>query len=805
MQVIFFSARLPLTKTIVCHEGMLSVAPYPHVSRLTSHEAEVHSLDDFATQLTKHAGQGHCMFHGHLQRPLVDESRAGKTLKGAPREWVVFDFDKVDAASAEEVVAKYLPDCCRNVSYIEQRSASMFRPDSAKWSGHIYMVLKEPSNETILKSWFESLNFTIPALSDALRLTDSEVALHWPLDRTAAQDSRLTYIAPPKCHGFKPAIDAKDAIRLVKKRNAKLAIPAFTTIDKTQVETRIADLRRAAGLPPRNVATRKFEDGEVLIDAEPGLISDVRAMGDHYIKFNLNGGDSLGYWIDLRNPSLIKNFKGEPWLLTKDVDEKFYKKLAGIAGIAIAKPPLEEGGEVLAFFATNENATVKTGTWLPAQRELRLDNSNLTAASAWLAAFGIPQRGPLPHCDVVFDTQSELQYVAGHPIINTFRRTEYMVRARSKPESSALADIPPVIGRTMRSMLGDPSDADLAHFVNWLAAIFQTRKKIGTAWVLSGIEGTGKGKFLELVLSPIFGRDVVTTVQFNIVKTDFNAYLERALIVAINEADMNAVQNNADLMMKLMHWITDSPIAIHAKGRDPVQRENFANFILYSNKVTPVAVSESNRRFNIANRQEKRLIYTPNEYLTLSRGDELDAFADLLQRWAVDEAALRRLVETDTAKLVHEQTTPINALIAEAIRQGDIGFFLDRMPSDAEAAGDFHGRFNPVGLFKTLIDSILAGDHDYLTYEDMYVLFRTLIPDSRFFQDSKTWRMRHFHALGLNCKRMRVPGEEARVYGMQVDWKVSAELKREHRKPKPKTRGRQVDNVVGFNPKRRAK
>lgn len=800
MHVVFLSARLPLTKTIVCHDGMLNVAPYPHVVRLTSHHEQARTLDDFASLLKMHAAQGHCLFNGQLQQPLEDESRAGKTLKGAPREWVVFDFDKVEARNAEEVVNTYLPECCRKVTYIEQRSASMFRPDAKVWSGHIFMQLKEVCDETVLKGWFESMNFTVPALSSALSLTDSGIALHWPLDRTAAQDSKLIYIAPPKCHGFKPAIDARDAIRIVKKRTPLLSIPAFAKIDKAQIDARIGDLRTAAGLPARNLTTRRFEDGEVLVDAEPGLISDVRAMGDHYIKFNLNGGDSLGYWIDLRNPAVIKNFKGEPWLLTKDVDEKFYKKLAGIAPGAVAKPALDEGAEVLAFHATNEEATVRTGIWSPVDRSLRLDKSNLTAAGAWLATYGVLQRGHFPHYDVVFDTQSELQFVPGHPVINTFRRTDYMVRARSKPDASLLTEIPPVINRTLRSMLGDPTEADLGHFINWLAAIFQTRKKIGTAWVLSGIEGTGKGKFLEFVLSPLFGKDVVTTVQFNIVKTDFNAYLERALIVAINEADMNAVDNNADLMAKLLHWITDSPIAIHAKGRDPVQRPNFSNFIFYSNKRTPIAVSESNRRFNIANRQEQRLIYTPNEYLVLSRGEELDVFADVLQRWAVDEAALLRLVETDTAKLVHEQTTPINALVAEAIRQGDIGFFLDRMPSDAEAAGDFHGRFNPVGLFKALVDSILAGEHDYLTYEDMYVLFRTLIPDPRYFQDSKTWRMRHFHALGLECKRMRVPNGDARVYGMPVEWRISAELKREHKQPKAK-----ADNVVGIKTKRRTK
>jgi hypothetical protein len=47
---------------------------------------------------------------------------------------------------------------------------------------------------------------------------------------------------------------------------------------------------------------------------------------------------------------------------------------------------------------------------------------------------------------------------------------------------------------------------------------------------------------------------------------------------------------------------------------------------------------------------------------------------------------------------------------------------------------------------------------------------------------------------------MRVPNGDARVYGIPVEWRVSAELKREHKKPKAK-----ADNVVGIKTKRRAR
>src|SRR5690606_16401235 len=113
------------------------------------------------------------------------ESRAGKTAN-TPRSWVVFDFDKVEGTTHEEVVEKYLPAECQNVSYVAQLSSSMWRPDTTTWSGHIFMLLKSETAELRVRQWFEHLNFTVPALATQLKLSDSLQALHWPLDRTVA-------------------------------------------------------------------------------------------------------------------------------------------------------------------------------------------------------------------------------------------------------------------------------------------------------------------------------------------------------------------------------------------------------------------------------------------------------------------------------------------------------------------------------------------------------------------------------------------------------------------------------------------
>lgn len=780
MHIVFLGSRLPLTKTFVQNQGVLTATPYPQVSKVSSYHEQAKDLVEFKALLERHADQGHCLFNGQLTTPLFNESRAGKTKTGIKREWVVFDFDKVEAKDAADVVARYLPRECQTVSYIAQLSASMFRPDTTLWSGHIFMLLREPIDQMRLKQWFEYLNFTQPTLSSSLSLSDSLQALHWPLDRTVAYDSKLIYIAPPKCHGFSPAVSQH--ITLVKKKQTHLSIPTFQPIDASQVRLKINELRRAVGESEIDYDLTTFEGEEMLRKTGLCDISGLRASGDHYVRFNLNGGDSYAYFIDLRNIDVIRNFKGEPLLKTADAAPDLYKSLRKAAPRALAKPPLDDGAEVLAFYATNRGAQIKTGLYEPIKQALRLDDSTPTAARAWLAEFGLVQKTDLPHMDMVFDPTSDVQYIPGRTFVNTFRITPYMTRTRSSDKPSTLAELPPTTRKVFYSMLGNPTDAVFNHFMNWLAFIFQRREKAQTAWVFSGRTGTGKGSFVKYFLRPLFGPEHVRTIQFPLLTTQFNGYLENCLFLICEEADMNTVQNKAELNAKIRHYITDSPIEINQKGVKTAPQDSYCNLIFMANERTAVTVTGDDRRLNIAERQEVQLILTPNELTTLANGTELEQLSDILQRWPVDAFKVTRVIETQAQADMHEATTQINQLIAEAVIKGDLQFFIDRMPSDAESQADFFNRFNPLPMFKTLLEECL--DHAkkqqamVLTSEQLFVLFRTMIPDTKYFQDNKTWRNRHFKQLGLNIDgQHRLPGHwDKKKRGVKVDWKAPTDF-----------------------------
>jgi hypothetical protein len=774
MHVVFLGARLPLTKTFLQQpDGVLAATPYPQVSKVTSFHEQASTLAEFYDLMNKHAAKGHCLFGGQLQHPLQNESRASKTLK-SEKTWVVFDFDKVTAIDAADAVRRYLPKECQNVSYIAQLSASMFRPDVKTWSGHVFMLLKTPVEEVRLKQWIEWVNFNVPQLEDQIRLSDSMQALHWPLDRTAVYNSKLIYIAPPKCHGFEPPVDKP--IMLVKGKLPSLVISNFTPIDTQQIRQKINAMRRAVGENEIDYHVTLFEGHEILKESGEVNIHGIRTSGDHYIRFNLNGGDSYAYFIDLRNPGVIRNFKGEPFLRTDEAAPDLYKSLVRAAPKITAKPALDEGTDVLAFYATNQSSQVKVGSYSAIERKLTLNSASETSARAWLAEYGLVQKGFLPHMDLTFDPTTDIQYIPGCTRINTFRATEYMAREKTSNKPSTLADIPPVMNKTIRSAMGNPTDEVLLHFFNWLAYIFQTRKKAGTAWVFNGRTGTGKGSFVKWILTPLFGKENVKVLQFGLLKAEFNGYLENSLFVVFEEADVHAVENTAELAAKLRHYITDSPIEIRKMRTDSFSAENYTNFFFNANTRAPAMVTGDDRRYNFAERQEQQLQFTPNELRVLSEGLELDAMADMLARWPVDEYKVTTVIDTAAKREAHEATTTINQLIAEAIIKGDLQFFIERMPSDSEAMSDFHNRFNPIGMFRAQIDRYIESATNnkslIVPEEELFTIFRTLIPDTRYFQDSKTWRRRHYKALGLDVdKQHRLAGNE-RKRGILVGWQV---------------------------------
>lgn len=774
MQLTFLQAAVPLSKTLTysARDDAFTMSHYPLVRRVSSFEREVDDMRQFKDVLSEHAHKGHCLLLGGLSKVLRDESRAEHAKKDWDHHWVCFDMDKVDATpdmdGALDAIERYLPEACQRAAAVIQLSPSCFNPRANKLSCHVFMRLNEPISRSQLQDFLIWCNFNNDALRSQISLNDSGNTLSFRVDRCVVDASRLIYVAPPRMVGFKNEKFENESDWLdYFNGDAGFTLPTFTPIDRAHINEKINELRDAQGLPVREFRTIKLRGYDVLSDAEEGVISDVRASGNQYIRFNLNGGDSLAYFIDLKNPELIGNFKGEPYMMTKEVDPQFYKTLIKTTRSMPMNASTPESLEVLAFYATNHRSTLYIGTYDRATDKLRVDPSSETAAAAWLQKFGVPGKNYLPHYDLVHDISNDVRYEEGYPLINLYERTNFMkqfaaaAKVRDLRETMQQLDQHcPVIMKFLRSITGDPRSA--MGFVNWLSFIFQNRIKAETAWVLWGTEGSGKGKFLEHVCKPLLGQSSVAQVMMSNVDKQFNQMLEGKLLVNIDEAAMPRSRDKIEAMSKLRNWITEPFMVIDEKNVNERSVPSFCNFIISSNDFRPIVINGADRRFHVGTRQENRLLPTPNEFATLVQGEELPHFARLLGELKVDEHWVRNPELTEQKMRLFESSHSTLDMVAVAIHQGDTAFFLEARPSNVQLNATPGASLAPIAQYDDLLRAMLNNTFNVITQEDLYVLFSIVIGDTRLFPENMTGQRNIYNRYGLLgkqtilCKRTNV-------------------------------------------------
>lgn len=759
MQLTFLSAAVPLTKTIAfsARDNQYTTAPYPMVSRVSSHLETVKNTHEFAEALRKHAKLGHCLMKGGFDRLLTDESRAGHSVNET-HEWVCFDFDKIDCPPTMDgalvAIGKYLPSVCKNTEAIIQLSSSCFNPQTKKLSAHIFMVLDKPLTTEQLSEWLTSLNFTEPLLSE-LRLSDSAIALSWPLDRSVAHPSKLLYITAPACIGFEPPIKAQGAIAHVPGAHPKLKVPYFTNVPRETQHAQINALRTKISLPTREYLTSMHRDQEILREPGDCVIHGLRRSGADFLRFNLNGGDSMGYFINLREPHLIGNFKGEPYLYTVEANETFYKGLTKSLAAMPQQPRGSDGMEVLAFYATNRGSKIFVGTYDRGKDILRVDQSADGAADSWLQQFGVPLQANLPHYDLVHDIQSNIRYEEGYPVINLYARTDFIKQYADLDRVLSLEGVLPrleeecpVIYKTMKSMTGD-DERSLLGFINWFAYIFQTRKKTDTAWLLHGIQGTGKGKFLECVARPLLGQSNTVQILMNSVDSRFNSMLEGKILCNIDECAMTRTRDKVESMSKLKNWITEPTIFINEKGIVEREVPSFINFIFTSNDLRPLVIESEDRRFHVARRQPVRLQYLINEYARLEQGEELPQFAKTLGELIVDHVWVRNPDANEFKAQLFESTHSLVDRVGQAITEGDTQFFVEGRPDDIQLQTSSSSTLLPIREYDALVHYMISGHLNVLTRADLYVLFQVVVNDSKHFPDNPTEQKRIYQRFNL--------------------------------------------------------
>lgn len=708
------STGVPMAKTITAKKTI----PYPRVKNMTSHDHFISASFDGLTEafglFRDHAALGHAFLKGSLRKPLENETRAGQTDKYALTQTLVIDVDSLPMddlpqapVSAEDVeilahrVIQYLPKELHNVSCIAHAGSS-FRIVEDKVSMHLVFLLTRPVGPEGLKEWLTQLNFENEALKELLTLTPQNMSIKYIIDPVLARNTHLLFIADPQFEGREsPFADERNRWALVSGEHHSVdLIPLLATAcpqkNKLAIDTLISKLRKDKGLPkfkPKLRAMTGMGGEKIQVVANPDALNvEYAHENDEFVYFNINGGDSHAYFCPKHNPDIIYNFKNEPpfelakanpgvheWLLEKYAD--VIKEKSPVRPLLIRDREMDQHYSVTVDMSRD--------------RVLRITEVQKANAGDWMAEQGYSMPDPIPTWDLVFDPQSEVvvdphNKVLNHFQINTLLRDPVPLLPtyhRGLGEAKdAVESLCPTIYKLMWSICGS-SDLEFESFTNWLAAVLQLRRKLTTAWVFSGVPGTGKGVFYERVLRPLIGEEYTRRKRLDQMEDQFDAHMARTLLVVMDEFRLADSSAGGKLLNKIKDEIASETGSVRAMRKESKDAKLWSNYLIFSNHTDVIRIEDGDRRFNVAPPQTMKLEHRyPEITEQLDRIDEeLPTFASFLMHFTINERAARTCLENQAKADMKDAAMSWIEQFCMAIRRGDLDYFLYDLlsPSDS--------------------------------------------------------------------------------------------------------------------------
>jgi hypothetical protein len=331
-----------------------------------------------------------------------------------------------------------------------------------------------------------------------------------------------------------------------------------------------------------------------------------------------------------------------------------------------------------------------------------------------------PEVYPRARYELVFDSDLRYDFDAGY--VNKYTVTEYL---KTAPPAKHVAKLPTYIGKLIDHIMAHDQDIT-DRFYNDFAWFVQNRKKLITAYLIQGVEGTGKGFFFTKVLQPIFGKRFCSQTDQDAFGTQFNSFLTDNVLVLVNEISGNfssSAGKNLSTIEKMKIAITDESIQIEGKNKDRENGKNGCSFLFATNRRHAITLSENDRRFNVAPRQEKRVDksswwpgFKPLEALIEG---ELQEFVWYLKQYVVDEALIGKTVENEPKRVLQLMSQSNADIFFEKVKAGDISWLWENINKPTRYGSDDEYR---------RIENILRGlsGSDKISTQDLCDLYNNV-------------------------------------------------------------------------------
>jgi putative DNA primase/helicase len=165
-------------------------------------------------------------------------------------------------------------------------------------------------------------------------------------------------------------------------------------------------------------------------------------------------------------------------------------------------------------------------------------------------------------------------------------------------------------------ILCDNNEVIFDYFIKWMAQMIQYPEVKSVAITLISLEGTGKGRLIDL-FKKILGKKKVleTTNPSRDIWGDFNGIMTNAFLVNLNELKKNDTINN---MEQIKGLITDPTILINNKGINQMEMRSNHRFIITTNNLNPIETKKDDRRNVIIRCSDEKI--GDVEYFKILRG-----------------------------------------------------------------------------------------------------------------------------------------------------------------------------------------
>jgi len=239
----------------------------------------------------------------------------------------------------------------------------------------------------------------------------------------------------------------------------------------------------------------------------------------------------------------------------------------------------------------------------------------------------------------------------------------------------------PHIQALLNNLLKNDYDR-LNYFINWLATALVTLRKVGTAIVFKGIQGTGKGVLYEQIIQPIVGEKYTYTFSNADLKSQFNKNLQNKLFIVGNEIKGDFREGN-NIYETLKMWVTDKDLRIEIKGKDAFQVTNYFNMLIFSNNETPLQIQATDRRYTVFETTNRKLIdiavndfkYKGTTEFINGIKKELSDFTKDLFKYDFDSSKARIPMLTPEKNKIYIASVKKSEIFADAVRNNDVEFF----------------------------------------------------------------------------------------------------------------------------------